>query len=132
MEIEIAKFLNNVVDGRLSFESKMRISSMLNIVSEIESIADSCYNLARTMVRKHDASVVFSDNVADNVDNMFNLVSEALDNMLLVLRDMENANEKEIMASYNKEREINNYRNALRAENVDNINHKLYPYEEGI
>lgn len=54
MEIEIANYLNRVVDGRLSYEGKMRISSMLNIVSEIESIADSCNNLARTMVRQHE------------------------------------------------------------------------------
>ena len=52
--------------------------------------------------------------------------------MILLLRDIENADEKHIMISYNKEREINNYRNALRSENVDNINHKIYPYEEGI
>ena len=53
MEIEIANYLNRVVDGRLSYEGKMRISSMLSIVSEIESIADSCNNLARTRQKSH-------------------------------------------------------------------------------
>ena len=132
MEIEIANYLNRVVDGRLSYEGKMRISSMLNIVSEIESIADSCNNLARTMVRQHEAKVTFNQIVSANIDTMFKYTSEALENMILLLRDIENADEKHIMISYNKEREINNYRNALRSENVDNINHKIYPYEEGI
>ena len=132
MEIEIANYLNRVVDGRLSYEGKMRISSMLSIVSEIESIADSCNNLARTMVRQHEAKVTFNQIVSANIDTMFKYTSEALENMILLLRDIENADEKHIMISYNKEREINNYRNALRSENVDNINHKIYPYEEGI
>lgn len=132
MEIEIANYLNKVMDGRLSYYSKLRISSLLNIVGEIESIADCCNNLARTMTRQHEANVVFNDFVNGNIDAMFKYVSEALDNMLLVLRDTEEPNEKDIMNSYNKEREINNYRNSLRAENVENIRQKIYPYEEGI
>ncbi len=132
MEIEIANYLNCVVDGRLSYEGKLRISSMLSIVSEIESIADSCNNLARTMVRQHQAKIEFNKVVSDNIDTMFKYVSEALENMIILLRDIENVDEKQIMISYNKEREINNYRNAIRSENVDNINNKVYPYEEGI
>ena len=132
MEIEIANYLNKVIDGRLSYEGKLRISAMLNIVSEIESIGDSCNNLARTMVRQHEANVTFNEMVVANIETMFKYVSEDLENMLLILRDMENATEKDMMKTYNKEREINNYRNALRAENVENINHKVYPYEVGI
>ena len=132
MEIEIANYLNRVVDGRLSYEGKLHISAMLNIVSEIESIADSCNNLARTMVRQHEAKIVFNDMVNANIETMFKYTQEALDNMLLILRDIETVNENDIMYSRNKEREINNYRNALRSENVDNINKKIYPYEEGI
>lgn len=132
MEIEIANYLNCVVDGRLSYEGKLRISSMLSIVSEIESIADSCNNLARTMVRQHQAKIEFNKIVSDNIDTMFKYVAEALENMIVLLHDIENADEKHIMISYNKEREINNFRNAIRSENVDNINNKVYPYEEGI
>ena len=123
MEIEIANFLNKVIDGRLSYEGKLRISAMLNIVSEIESIGDSCNNLARTMVRQHEAKVVFNKMIVENIETMFKYVSESLENMLLILRDIENASDKDIMNSYNKEREINNYRNALRSENVEKLIH---------
>ena len=132
MEIEIANYLNRVSDGRLSYEGKMRIAAMLSIVSEIESIADSCNNLARTMLRQHNAKVKFQQVVEGNIDTMFKYVSEALANMLVLMHDLENVNEQLVMKAYNKEREINNYRNALRSENVDNVNHKVYPYEEGI
>lgn len=132
MEIEIANYLNKVIDGRLSYDGKLKISAMMNIVSEIESIADSCNNLGRTMVRQHEAKIVFNEMIVENIETMFKYVSEALDNMLLILREIETANEKDIMESYNKEREINNYRNSLRSENVENVNQKIYPYEEGI
>lgn len=132
MEIEIANYLNRVVDGRLSYEGKLHISAMLSIVSEIESIADSCNNLARTMTRQHEAGIIFDDSINENIDTMFKYASDALDNMLLILRDIENISEKDIIESYNMERAINNYRNALRAENIDNVNRKAYPYEEGI
>ena len=49
-----------------------------------------------------------------------------------LLSDVENARESEIIISYNKEREINNKRNQLRVENIENINNKVYEYQAGI
>ena len=34
--------------------------------------------------------------------------------------------------SYNKEREINNFRNQLRTANIENINSRHYEYQAGI
>ena len=132
MEIEIANYLNMVIDGRLSHDAKMRISTMLNFVGEIESIADSCNNIARTLVRKEEAHAHFSEENYKNIDTMLKYVSEAMSNMISVLADLDNATEEDLIRSYNKEREINNYRNLLRTENIENINQKKYPYQAGI
>ncbi|MBR1935043.1 MAG: Na/Pi cotransporter family protein [Muribaculaceae bacterium] len=132
MEIEIANYLNMVIDGRLSHDAKMRISTMLNFVGEIESIADSCNNIARTLVRKEEAHAHFSEENYKNIDTMLKYVSEAMSNMIAVLADLDNATEEDMIRSYNKEREINNYRNLLRTENIENINQKKYPYQAGI
>lgn len=132
MEIEIANYLNKVVDGRLSYEGKLKVAAMLNIVTEIESIADSCNNMARTIIRKDDAKAPFTPEIYHNIDTMIGFVKEAMDNMLSILRDFDNVHEANLMVNYNKEREINNYRNLLRKENIENINGKLYEYESGI
>lgn len=134
MEIEIANYLNRVVDSRLSYESKIRIAAMLTIVGEIESMADSCNRLAHTMSRQHEAKVTFNETVEHNVESMFRYVSEAIDNMLVVVKEMDadNVAEKSLSDCYNKEREINNFRNTIRSENIENINQKIYPYQEGI
>ncbi len=131
MELEIAGFLNLVVGGRLSFDGKMRVNSMLSIVTEIESIGDCCYNLARTLQRKQDSHIVFNDEIIGNIDAMFKLNAEALNNMVLLLSSNE-PTMSEIMISYNKECEINNFRNQLRKSNIENINNKHYEYQAGI
>ncbi len=132
MEIEIGSYLNHVAEGRLSPESKMRITGMLRIISEIESIADSCYNIARTLARKNQNDVKFEGNVLHEIDSMFVLVDKAMDNMVEVLKEMESPEDSKIIAAYNHEREINNLRNQLRDANINNINSKEYDYQEGI
>ncbi len=132
MEIEIAHYLNRCSEGRLSNEGKLHIAAMLRIVSEIESIADCCLGAGRILERKNQAHIEFTDAIYANIDAMFHLVREAMDDMLKLLRDPEHAREPEIIVSYNKEREINNYRNQLRAGNIENINNHSYPYQAGI
>lgn len=132
MEVEIANYLNRCAEGRLSSDSKHRIASLLRIVSEIESIADGCFGVAKAMMRKQQGKVEFPQMIYDNVDSMFAYVDEAMSNMMLLLKDVENARESDIINSYNKEREINNMRNQLRSENIENINNKKYEYQSGI
>ena len=132
MELEIAGFLNKVAEGRLSPEGKMRVAGMLRIISEIESIADGCFNIAKTLTRKNQAHVSFSEDVIKEIDMMYDLVDGAMSNMLELLRQMETPEDARIISAYNKEREINNLRNHLRDQNIDNINNRQYSYEQGI
>ena len=132
MEIEIANYLNRCSEGRLSNEGKHRIAAMLRIVSEIESIADCCYGVAKILIRKQESHVDFNEEISHNIDTMFIAVEAAMTNMLLLLRNFETADQTEIITSYNHEREINNLRNQLRVANVENINEHHYEYQAGI
>ena len=132
MEIEIGNFLNKVAEGRLSPEGKMRIAGMLRIISEIESIADSCFNVAKTLDRKNKAKVEFTPTMLEKIDAMFDLVQGAMGNMEDLLHEMETPEDSRIITAYNREREINNLRNTLRDSNIDNINNHKYDYQQGI
>ncbi len=132
MEIEIGNFLNHVAEGRLSPESKMRIAGMLRVISEIESIADGCFNVAKTVARQHQNHVEFDPAVLKEIDTMFEMVQGAMTNMLEIVKEMETPEDSRIIQAYNKEREINNMRNTLRDSNIFNINNKEYNYQEGI
>lgn len=132
MEIEIAHYLNRCSEGRLSNDGKLKIAAMLRIVSEIESIADCCMGAGKILVRKNQSHAEFNTEIYDNIDTMFGYVNKAMVNMLKLLKDIEHAREPEIIASYNMEREINNYRNLLRTSNIENINDRRYEYQAGI
>ena len=131
MEIEIANYLTQVAEGRLSSEGKEEIRVLLRAVSEIESIADSCNNLARTIKRRNEFKSVFTNEQNAHIDQMFKLVSRALDRMNVIMHKSE-LNSKDINESYNIENEINNYRNQLKAHNIEDINNKLYQYQDGV
>ena len=132
MELEIAHYLNRCAEGRLSNEGKLRIAAMLNIISEIESIADSCLGIGKILTRKIQAGVDFNDEIYSNIDNMYVYVKAAMEMMITQLKHMENVSNKSLIDSYNKEREINNFRNSLRSANVENINARHYEYQAGI
>lgn len=132
MEIEIANYLNRCAEGRLSNESKRRISAMLSIDSEIESIADSMLGVGKILLRKQESAVHFNDEIYANIDVMFSYVEQAINGMVKILSNLENVNEHEIITAYNHEREINNLRNQLRTANVANINDRHYEYQSGI
>ena len=131
MEIEIANYLTQVSEGRLSSESKEEIRLMLRAVSEIESIADSCNNMARSIKRRNEFKSVFTDEQNQHMDYMFKLVSKALHRMTYVLSKNEALHE-DINPSYNIENEINNYRNQLKSRNIEDINNKKYQYQDGV
>lgn len=132
MELEIAHYLNRIAEGRLSNEGKLKIAAMLNIISEIESIADSCMGIGKILSRKIQAGVAFNQEIYDNIDTLYSYVRDAMSLMIEKLKDIENVSERSLIDSYNKEREINNMRNILRSANVENINAKHYEYQAGI
>lgn len=132
MELEIANYLNRCAEGRLSNESKRRLAAMLSIDSEIESIADAMLGVGKILLRKQESGVHFNDEIYSNIDLMFGYVEKSVGGMLKVLSNLENVDEHDIIACYNREREINNLRNQLRTANVVNINSRHYEYQSGI
>lgn len=131
MELEIANYLNKVSEGRLSSESKLQIRGMLREVTEIESIGDSCYNLARTMSRKRQANEDFTEKQYDHIHCMMKLTDEALSQMISVVERTDHHPE-DVNKSYNLENEINNYRNQLKNQNIIDVNNKEYSYQMGV
>ena len=131
MEVEIANYLTQVSEGRLSSESKEEIRVMLRAVSEIESIADSCNNLARTIKRRNEFKSNFTAEQNAHIDRMFELVTQALGRMNAIMHK-DTWERNDINESYNIENEINNYRNQLKSRNIEDINTKKYQYQDGV
>ena len=131
MELEIANYLNQVSEGRLSSESKLEIRSMLREVTEIKSIGDSCYNLARTINRKRQINQDFTERQYDHIHFMMKLTDDALSQMIVVIEHPSHQMQ-DVNKSFNLENEINNYRNQLKNQNILDVNNKEYDYQMGV
>ena len=129
MEIEIAKYLDQVSDAHLSDDTKAKIRAMLREISEIESIGDSCYNIARTINRKIKGKEDFIPSQYEHVHQMFELTHNALVQMNITL--VRHKDELDANRSFNIENEINNFRNQLKSQNINDINNHKYTYAIG-
>ena len=131
MELEIANYLNQVSEGRLSSESKLQIRAMLREVTEIESIGDSCYNLARTISRKRQTNQAITEKQYEHIHFMMKLTNDALSQMIVVVEKPEHQS-IDVNKSFNIENENNNYRNQLKNQNILDVNNKEYDYQMGV
>ena len=129
MEIEIANYLDQVSDSHLSDETKAKIRAMLREISEIESIGDSCYNIARTLNRRIKGKEDFIPSQYEHMHQMMELTDQALTQMNITLVGHKVDNDANL--SFNIENEINNYRNQLKSQNINDVNNHLYTYAIG-
>ena len=130
MELEIAKYLDSVSDAHLSDDTKAKIRAMLREISELESIGDACYNMARTINRKyHSKQDHFTDRQYDHLHQMMNLTDQSLSEMNRLMGGRKES--FNVNRSFNIESEINNYRNQLKAQNIVDINNHEYTYAVG-
>ena len=128
MEIEIANYINKVMEaGGLTPESKRKMLKMLKLVSELESIGDSCNNLGRTLSHKREKKLEFTDEQQGNIDKMLGYIDKALDNMIYMLN---NTDKKfDLSKTYEIEKDINTYRKMLKERSIQDINDNKYSYE---
>ena len=129
MEQEIAKYLSAVSDAHLSDDTKGKIRDMMREISELESIGDSCYNLARTISRLVSSKEDFTEKQYERIHQMFELTDDCLSQMNIIIRGRKEY--LDTTRSFNIETEINNYRNQLRNQNINDIDNHEYTYNVG-
>ncbi len=130
MELEIANYLTKISENDLSHTASLNISSMLRIVDNLESIGDSCNQIAITIDNKKKSGIWFEQDLRDRLSKMSDYVREAVE----LMDDNLHANYSEITAEEaNKiENKINKYRDELRNEHTEALKNNEYPYQTGI
>ena len=130
MELEIANYLNSVSDAHLSDDTKAKIRAMLREVSELESIGDACFNMARTISRKYNGKEDhFIEKQYTHLHQMMELTDQSLSQMNRLMGGRKEA--YDVNRTFNIEHEINNYRNQLKTQNITDINNREYTYAVG-
>ena len=129
VEIAIARFLEQVSEGHLSNDSKMKVRQMLREIGELESIGDSCYRLARTLHRRDELGLTFDSDQQQRLTRMAELCDKALSQMNLALSGR--VQDLDMSQTYFYESQINTMRDDLKAFNVHAVNEHKYPYAVG-
>ena len=129
MEIEIAKYLDQVSDAHLRDDTKETVRAMLREISELESIGAACYNMARIISRKRSGKAEFTEDQYNHLHQMFELTDDALEQMTQIL--VAHRGSVDVNRSFNIENEINNYRNQLKNQNINDVNEHKYSYASG-
>ena len=130
MELEIAKYLESVSDAHLSDDTKAKIRAMLREISELESIGDACYNMARTINRKYNSKQDhFTEKQYEHIYQMMSLTDQSLAEMNRLMGGRKES--YDMNRTGNIETEINNFRSQLKAQNIIDINNHEYTYAVG-
>lgn len=129
IEIEIARFLEQVSDNHLSDITKTKVRQMMREISELESIGDACYNMARTLNRRLESGHDFTPELYNKVHVMMALADDALTQMNIVMSG--HAKEYDIRDTYRIENDINQMRQRLKDENIQAVNDREYDYSIG-
>ena len=132
MEVEIADYLTKVAEGRLGEDGKHELQGMLRVVSEIESVGDGCFNLAKTIMRKCDDKSNYTSEMNTNIELMMNLVEQSMQMMQKQLKSINGINNDDYNRSENIENEINNFRNQLKLQNISDVKEQKYDYQASV
>lgn len=133
MEVEIAKYLQRVSEGRLSNESKSKITAMLRQVDELESIGDDCFHLGRTFARKKENyKGDFTAEQKEHIEQMLQYILQCVANMKKALEDNNQLVFEQMTPYYELEQKINDYRSVLRDANLKDIETGKYSYQLGV
>lgn len=129
LEEEIADYLGEVSNDLLSSKTKNQIRCMLREVSELESIADSCYIISRVIGHKYHGKEQFTTKQQNHLHQLFLLTEQALEEMKRITSMRRPLAEGRTIFFINQE--IKNFKKQLRNQNAVDINNHEYSYHLG-
>lgn len=129
LEKEIANYLTKVGEMRLSESSSMHLRGLYKMIDDLKSISESCVNITSAIEHKRFLKIDFPEQIHNNIQLIFNMVNEALDIMVTMLTHEE---ETPLSMAQETEREINNYRDILKSDHLNNLQRGIYNYDAGI
>ncbi len=130
LEIEIATYLTRISEDEMTYDSSKKIRAMLKIIDDMESVGDVVYQLSIIIDTANQRKLIFTSEQRNSLNEMFELVREAFVEM-----------NKNLVASYQEvdpktafliEKNINDKRNMMRHNHVDDLKKKKYKHKIGI
>lgn len=119
VEVEITDYLGKTAQLEMSKEASIQMRGMMNISTDLERIGDIFFQIGKALERKDSNKVYFSPEQRNSINRMLKIVDDAFSIM------NENLNAEyggiSLDKAISKEREINQLRDQLREEHLQQI-----------
>ena len=113
--------MNAVSTEEISVATSYKIKAMYKIIGELESLGDSGETISRILSRRNVHKKSFDAETVKRVNSMIDLVDKAYGAMITNLQAADRGELVGISNAYDAETQINNQRNHLRDEEIENI-----------
>ncbi len=130
LEIEIATYLTKITSETISASGTEDINAMLSIISNLESIGDSCNSIDNAITRMKDDKILFTSELDKNLQSLLSITEKMLSEMM---KDFDNnggqVNNSEIDALMRK---LNKVSIKLQTEHYKNLRKGAYKIKAGV
>lgn len=119
IEADVADYLAKISQGEMSESSSLKIRGMLSIIGDLERIGDIYYQMSKTIERKNEGKIWFTPEQRNNVNEMFDLVENALQTMCSNLAGQ--YSNVTLEKAVEHENALNIYRKKIRKEHLVSV-----------
>lgn len=117
-EYEIAAFLNGISTESMNDQEAREVKVIYRVISELESLGDSCENISRLLTRLRVHKLEFDEETISKLNLLLGKVNHAFAVMVSNMKLAVEGELKDISNAYNAEDIINVTRDALRDEGI--------------
>lgn len=125
IEIEITEYITKLSNAEITSRTSVRLRSILNICNDLERIGDLYYQISKTLEEKNEKRTYFLPNQRNNINEMMDLISQALKVMNTNLSS-DNYSDVSKDKALELEKRINKMRKKLRSENLSELGKEGY------
>jgi len=102
---------------------------MLKMIDDMESVGDAIYQLSKIIDSSNQNKSMFTEEQTNALSDMFSIIKEAFGEMNINLET--SFNDVDITRAYDLEKQINEKRNQLRQQHVEDLKAKKYKHKTG-
>ena len=128
-EYELAAFLSKLSAENTSSEENQEIKSLYRVISELESLGDSCENISRLFVRLRTHTKGFNEESSSKLALLIGKVNQAFVAMITNLKAAQQGTLTSIDNAITIEQGINETRDVLREEGILQIERQSGNYQ---
>ncbi len=121
---ELASYLMRVSEGSLSDESTRKVSHLLNISNNLETIGDIFFQMSRDLEKFFEGDIIFNSEQKGGVLSILDEIDKAFEIMVTNLN--EDYDKVAIEPAYEQENRINKQKKALQKKHTKRIETKMY------